>query len=294
MMSRNFSGSRDYSTISPSAKVLLLMKGHTGIPFAREAATLISRPDVFVPDFERKDFRYWARVVHFESRYQQVNTLLADITPGNILELSSGFSFRGLQLSREQQVHFIDTDLPDLIAVKQPLLAALQEDLPPAKGKLEIQPLNALDEQAFLATTARFGPGPLTIINEGLLMYLGMEEKRQLCAIIRKALQQRGGYWITADIYLKDEVRFAGLFPKDELQQFLEEHRIEDNKFESLEAAAAFFQQEGFVIDREAEPDFTTTDGLPYLVASAPEGLLEQLSSGGRRIQTTWRLKLAD
>lgn len=293
-MNSDSSANRDYATISPSAKVLLLMKGHTGIPFAREAARLISLPDHFVPDFERKDFGYWARVVHFESRYQQVNALLDDIHPSHILELSSGFSFRGLQLSTEQEVHFIDTDLPDLIAAKRPLLEALQAGLPETRGKLEMQPLNALQETDFRAITDRFAPGPLTIINEGLLMYLNTEEKKQLCAIIRNILQERGGYWITADIYLKDEARFAGLQPKDELQQFLEAHRIDDNKFDSLEAAADFFRGEGFEIDREAEPDFGSTDALQYLVASAPAELLEQLQSGGRRIQATWRLKLAE
>ncbi len=56
---------RNYNTISPSAKVLLLMKGHTDIPFARQAAGLISLPETFRPDFTRKDFSFWARVAHF-------------------------------------------------------------------------------------------------------------------------------------------------------------------------------------------------------------------------------------
>ena len=31
---------RNYNTISPSAKSILLMKGHTNIPFARQTAEL--------------------------------------------------------------------------------------------------------------------------------------------------------------------------------------------------------------------------------------------------------------
>ena len=36
---------RDYNTISPSAKSLLLMKGLTNIPFAKEAAQLLIDQD---------------------------------------------------------------------------------------------------------------------------------------------------------------------------------------------------------------------------------------------------------
>lgn len=36
---------QSFDTISPSAKALLLLKGHTNIPFARQAAEIISRPE---------------------------------------------------------------------------------------------------------------------------------------------------------------------------------------------------------------------------------------------------------
>jgi len=63
------STNRNYNTISPSAKSLLLMKGHTNIPFARETAELIKYPEKFNPDFSKKDMTFWARVVHFENRH---------------------------------------------------------------------------------------------------------------------------------------------------------------------------------------------------------------------------------
>jgi len=45
---------RNFNTISPSAKWILLMKGHTNIPFARQTAELISYPEKFNPDFTKK------------------------------------------------------------------------------------------------------------------------------------------------------------------------------------------------------------------------------------------------
>lgn len=284
---------RDYTSISPSAKVLLLMKGHTDIPFARQAAGIVSRPETFTPDFTKKDFGFWARVAHFESRYQQVDNLLYAVSGRNILELSSGYSFRGLALTGKQDVHFIDTDLPDLITPKEQITTELRKDLPEPKGKLEILPLNAMDEQAFQAIISRFDPGPVTIINEGLLMYLNQEEKEKLCRIIRSVLQERGGYWITADIYLKTNTRHQAITPDDELQEFLDQHRIEENKFESLEVAEAFFKENGFIVDQEAALDFSTVGSVQYLVATIPPDKLESLSAAGR-IQAAWRLKLAD
>lgn len=284
---------RNYTTISPSAKVLLLMKGHTDIPFARQAAGIISSPETFIPDFTKKDFGFWARVAHFESRYQQVDNLLHAVSCKNILELSSGYSFRGLSMTNEQEVHFIDTDLPELITAKEQITTELRKELPEPKGQLETLPLNAMDEQAFKAIISRFESGPVTIINEGLLMYLDQAEKEKLCGIIRSVLQERGGYWITADIYLKTNTRHHAITPDDEFQEFLDQHRIEENKFESLEAAEAFFKENGFIVDQEAELDFSTVGSVKYLLGTIPPDKLESLSAAGR-IQAAWRLKLAD
>jgi hypothetical protein len=37
----------------------------------------------------------------------------------NILELSSGFSFRGLETTKQKGFYYIGTDLPDVIATKK-------------------------------------------------------------------------------------------------------------------------------------------------------------------------------
>lgn len=63
---------RDFNTISPSAKSILLMKGYTSIPFAKETAKLISYPNDFILDYDNKDISFWGRVLHFESRYLSI------------------------------------------------------------------------------------------------------------------------------------------------------------------------------------------------------------------------------
>ncbi|WP_183562613.1 hypothetical protein [Mucilaginibacter sp. SP1R1] len=283
---------RDYSTISPSARGLLMLKGLTDIPFALEAAKLISEPENYQRDFSIKDVGFWARVLHFESRYKSINQLLATVPVKNIMELSSGFSFRGLNTVINDDVHYIDTDLPEVIASKLNLLTALLTHNAAPKGILETLPLNALHEDDFASITDRFAQGKVVIVNEGLLVYLDTQEKRKLCQNIRAVLQKRGGYWITADIYVKTEKKFQNISPDDKLQQFFKEHRIEENKFNSFAEAKEFFKSEGFVIDKEATADHQASGSLKYLLASASNEQLEGLHKAGN-IRASWRLQLA-
>ncbi|MBS1662551.1 MAG: class I SAM-dependent methyltransferase [Bacteroidetes bacterium] len=285
--------SRNYSTISPSARALLLMKGLTPIPFARQAAELIEYPTPYVPDYSVRMPGLWARVVHFEVRYLSINQLMpAEFT--NILELSSGFSFRGLALADNSNVYYIDTDLPELIETKTHLVTQLLAASPGTPiGHYELRPLNALDEEAFNAVIDSFPEGPLLIVNEGLLMYLGVEEKQRLCGLIRRALLKRGGYWITADVYIKRSRRVDDpeLALGDTLKQFLEQHKVDDNMFNSFDEAREFFSSMGFVIDKEAEPDYSSVTSLPHFLASASPGLLTRLRQHPTRMHMTWRLK---
>jgi len=282
---------RNYNTISPSARVLLLMKAHTTIPFAREAATLILAPEPFEPDFTTPRPGFWIRVMHFEARYWSINQLLPDDV-SNILELSSGFSLRGLALATDRPVYYIDTDLPDLIATKQPLVDALAG---PLRGHYELRPLNALDSTTFNKIVNEFPAGPITIVNEGLLVYLGIEEKRQLCRQIRIALSERGGYWITADIYLnRDLPEDPELSKGDSFREFLEQHNVKANMFSSFEEAESFFASEGLVIDKEFEPDYMSLTSLPHFLASASPELLQRIRTNFQgKMHTTWRLKIS-
>jgi O-methyltransferase involved in polyketide biosynthesis len=284
---------RNYNTISPSAKSLLLLKGLTAIPFARQAAELLMHPLKYIPDFTNTDFLFWARVVHFENRYWSIDQLLPDLSIQNILELSSGFSFRGLEVTRREAIHYIDTDLPEIIAQKKEFLAALDGGDLNRKGKLETLPLNALDEKQFAETINHFPDGQIVIVNEGLLMYLNPEEKEKLCAIIHKTLKQRGGYWITADIYIKGGPDRKSLKIDDKSNQFFEQHRIEDNKFDSMASAKEFFRKAGFIIDQEAVPDYTKLCSLNYMLKNAGPEQSERLKKAGK-IHATWRLKIID
>jgi O-methyltransferase involved in polyketide biosynthesis len=283
---------RDYSTISPSARSLLMMKGLTNIPFARQAAEQMVYPETYRPDFDNKELLFWGRVLRFEDRYWSIDQLLADKPVKNILELSSGFSLRGLEAVIRQEVHYIDTDLPAVIAMKKNFVAALQKNEPSPIGVLEIAPLNALDAEAFGQIVGRFPEGPLAIVNEGLLMYLNEGEKQQLCRVIHQTLKERGGYWITADIYIKRPPEEGELKMNDRLSLFLDQHRVWENMFDSFDTAKEFFEKAGFVVEKEAVADQSKLTALPRVMELVtPEQLTKFANIPKPRV--TWRLSPA-
>lgn len=370
--------SHDPSSISPSAYTLLLMKRHTAIPYVRQAADLVENklrqagsagpnpapPNATdhdapgarladIPQFSTDPAGYAIFLLHFEDRYWSIDQLMADLPITNYLELSSGFSFRGLDLSRHKPVYYIDTDLPGLIAVKQTLVdtlianehspgnstaatvpgttsnstaAASSNPTPnvapaatPPQGHYELLPLDVLDSAAFAATVARFPPGPLVILNEGLLVYLDTTQKEQLCTNIRNALAARGGYWITADIYIRDPadknpeanknqtanqaadnsqaanaIQAAENNPAaTQWQAWKTQFQIEQKKFADFDEARNFFTRMGFKIDKEATPDYPRLTSLPFIRNITGPQFLENLRKRDRlRLRTTWRLTL--
>src|SRR6478609_11660390 len=168
MITRQSDAARDYSTISPSALSLLLMKSGSSIAFAKQAATLLwkdSVPDELAHALTAENAR--RRLRHFENRYRSLDRLIAQANCPNVLEIGAGLSFRGLELARTSPTHYVDTDLPALATLKAELVARLHPE--PLLGTLRVQALDALDAEAFEKTVASMPDGPLAIANEGLL-----------------------------------------------------------------------------------------------------------------------------
>jgi O-methyltransferase involved in polyketide biosynthesis len=281
----------DFNSISPSAKGLLLTKAITTIPFAREAADLLWDLDTLKDKLREKlSKESFGWLLHFENRYRTIDALLSPLENRNILEIASGFSFRGLHLCIHEDIVYIDTDLPDFITTKQQLVDKLREQHGiGSTGTLRLMPLNVLDEAAFTHVVDQFPPGPVTIVNEGLLMYLDDTEKRQLCAIIHAVLKKRGGCWITGDIYLKkgeDEHKLV----HREASDFLAMHKVEEKKFESYGSAEAFFRECGFSI---AAKEIVAYDQLSALRFIENRNIPAEIVKSWFTTRQTWKMKTA-
>ena len=250
MNSETQGAARDYSTISPSAKSLLLMKAQSTIAFAKEAAALLFGD--IVPE-ELGDAAQIAgaksRLRHFEARYRSLDILLEEAGCSRVLEIGAGLSFRGLELARTRDTFYLDTDLPEIVALKAELVAKMHPA--PLTGTLRLQALNALDSAAFRAAIEDVPAGPIAIANEGLLPYLDQEEKTRLAENVRSALRDRGGVWLTADVYVRHQKGAAPTVGYGRSRKFLEQHRVEENKFSDWEAAEKFFTMNGFSVARK-------------------------------------------
>jgi hypothetical protein len=101
---------------------------------------------------------------------------------------------------------------------------------------------------------------------------------------------ERRGYWITADIGLKNKEAKLGLKYNDEIKEFNEQHNTEDNSFESFKEAEMFFKGMGFEIDKEAKIKYSEMSSFKYMIKSMTLRHLFKVRKGGK-IQATWRLK---
>ncbi len=285
-----------FDSISPSAKSLLLTKALTTIPFAKEAAGLIWGDNSIQYAQERlSSIGFLLRLIHFEKRYWSVDNALAEIGIKNILEFSSGFSFRGLSMCMDPSVCYIDTDLPQIIENKKIIVQELTKkfcNYP--TDNLFLQALNILDEDAFAEIINRFSTGPIAVVNEGLLVYLDEGQKRKLCAIIHNILGERNGYWITADIYIKKGTQNEVIedFYDEKGKRFLTEHHVEENKFENFKEAEIFFKNCGFDIYKKIETSAVQLSSLKLLknIPSLKVGDIK----GRKKIRETWILKISD
>jgi O-methyltransferase involved in polyketide biosynthesis len=249
MMLEGAGSARDYTTISPSALSLLLLKSKLRIPFAQRASELLwpnSPPDALMRALTQDNAQ--RRMKHFEIRYHSLDTLLAEAALPRVLEIGGGLSFRGLELARTSDTFYVDTDLPDIIQLKSELVAKLHPA--PLVGTLRVQALDALDSDAFDTTVDGVPRGPLAIANEGLLMYLDEDEKACLAANVRKALLARGGVWLTADVYIRNSRPDPASFTNQASREFLKRHGVEEKKFVDFDAATKFFSENGFEITR--------------------------------------------
>jgi O-methyltransferase involved in polyketide biosynthesis len=250
---RPLTAQRDFSAISPSAKALLMVKAQTSLPFARQAAEVLWGASA-VQEAERETASTpWAagRRDHFEQRARSIDAAIEVVGSPRILELAAGLSFRGLDMAaRRGDTFYLDTDLPEIASTKANLVARLHPT--PLLGTLLVRPVDALEPNALRAAVDLMPPGPIAIVQEGLLMYLDDAEKTALATSVREVLLARGGAWVTADVYVRSGIRPN----RDErTTKFLEQHRVEEKKFASFVAAASFFEAHGFAITRRLSPE---------------------------------------
>jgi O-methyltransferase involved in polyketide biosynthesis len=203
----------DASLISVTAKLAAYYRQFSDIPFATEVAKRIGADEAFdrilrEHGLERDKLTFYAPM--FEARYKSITQLILESGASQVLELASGYSLRGLDLTRNHALRYIDTDLPDVVAVKLGLLEDIRQhhEIPPSAQHV-VTPADALDfEQVRAAVAVLDQRRPLTVLCEGLIMYLSKQETERLATNVHGLLAEfAGGSWITPDFTFRAEAR---------------------------------------------------------------------------------------
>jgi O-methyltransferase involved in polyketide biosynthesis len=244
----------DFDKISPTAFGASLCRQFTDIPYAKEFAKLIEIQGLADPTLSQHVGKAFPGIVNLEARYKAISQVIADHPISQVLELASGFLPRGMAMSSNPNITFIESDLQRVIHCKQQLVLQLIEDRP----NLYFLEIDATSHPNQLMQSANYFriEQPVLVLCEGLLMHLTLLEKQRVCANVFEILLRHGGVWITSDFAfkagliqslqsLKDNPVFA-----PQMQATL--NFTSNDDFQMLEQAEQFICDQGFRVEKHS------------------------------------------
>lgn len=249
-----------FEKISPTSLMLAYARQFTDIPYSKElsqlvnAQTFIEQLDAAVEQFQgHKLDRPVETAALFEARYKGINQLMAEFPSQQVLELASGLLPRGMTFSEDSNNVFIESDLPAVIAQKQQLVKQLIGNRP----NLHFENIDATSQSSQFCVNANYldSQKPITVVCEGLLMYLTLEQKQQVFNNVRELLQVYGGVWITHDLTTKENLnhrwKVSPTWHKfEETVNKMTETAITDTHFDNFEHIQQFATEQGFKVNK--------------------------------------------
>ncbi len=262
------------SRISVTAKVSAYYRKFSDIAFAAEVAALIGADEAFAEiarehALEPDKLTFYAPM--FEARYKSITQLIAESGATQILELASGYSLRGLDLTATGSLHYVETDLPEVVATKRELLDDVRRRHDIAPRPLHVvMAADVLDLGQLQRAAAGFDRGrPLVILCEGLVGYLTREETGCLTRNVHRLLGEfTGGTWIVPDFAFKTEI---GSLPPERIRlreaiTGVTARQLDASAFEDGDELAAFLRGVGFAMQVcsqvDKTPSFSTLAAL--------------------------------
>jgi O-methyltransferase involved in polyketide biosynthesis len=244
-----------FDRISPTALMVAHARQFTNIPYSQELATLVDARSAFDQLLSQSSELPLDMAVMIEGRYKAINQVMADFAPTQILELASGLLPRGMAMSGNPNLIFVESDLPLMIDRKQKLVKELVGKRP----NLRFAAIDATAQPSQFPAGADFWQPdqPITILCEGLLMYLDQAEKQRMFANVRQLLQVYGGVWITSDLidleslHRRREISPALRQVGAMIEQISERSKTECY-FDTFEQVQQFADQQGFQIQRQS------------------------------------------
>jgi O-methyltransferase involved in polyketide biosynthesis len=270
--------------ISITAKLSAYYRQFSDIAFASEVAALIGAEDAYAKlardyDLDRDQLTSYAPM--FEARYKSVSELIRKSGASQLLELACGYSMRGLDLTRSGALHYVETDLPGIISIKQELLEEVRRrhHIAPSP-RHHVTVADALDvEQLRVASRGLDPRQPLLVLCEGLMGYLTRAETERVATNIRALLgEHRGGSWIVPDFTFVAELRNL---PPERLRlrtavTGITQRQLDASAFEDPDDLVSFFGGIGF--DTRVASQIAETPSFASLASlGLPASLLDRL-----------------
>lgn len=266
-------------------------RAQSDIPHSREVARIVQGEDTTQQLMGKQMTSVMAQYspMVFEARYKAINRGLKLCKSRNVMELACGLSPRGFGVVNAGFT-YVGADLPNMIAESAPLMTSIAVHDGIGTDHLFYEAVNVLDPAQMKWAAQHFQGQRFDICNEGLLMYLNLEEKTTLCANIHALLYPANGSWITTDIEfhllraqllnsVNTEVREMYKSAIADISDRVGRDMM-NNEFIQVEDAEAFFDEAGF--DYQRFPFYDGSYGLSTMEQApeyAREPLLEVLSS---------------
>lgn len=243
-----------FEKVIPTAWMVAYRRTFSDIPFSQEIFEKLEeiRKRNNYEDIS-SDLKKPELAPQFEARHKLIDKLIYQSNSDQILELASGFSSRGLSMSKKDNFNYVEMDLPSVIKEKEQIIKEIAKNKEfEVPENLHFESGNVLDFKNFEKATKHFEKSkPVTIINEGLLRYLNFQEKAKVAGNIQKILKEFGGSWITSDISLRKIFSKENKVMNDHIKKIsaLTGKDIVGNRFETEEEARNFFEKLGFSIE---------------------------------------------
>ncbi|MBE9216517.1 class I SAM-dependent methyltransferase [Plectonema cf. radiosum LEGE 06105] len=245
-----------FDKISPTSLMVAYARQFTDIPYSKELSQLVNA-EAFVEQLETAVEQFQGQKLDrpvetaalFEARYKAINKLMSEFSSKQVIELASGLLPRGMTFSCDSNNIFIESDLPAMINRKQQLVKQLVGD----RSNLYFVPIDATSQPSQFPLNADYldSQKPITVICEGLLMYLTLKQKQQVFSNVRELLQVYGGVLITPDLVTKEDLKLrwqiSPTWEKFELTvNKMTETSLEDGYFDNIEEVKQFAAEQGF------------------------------------------------
>ncbi len=239
-----------YEHVGPTAKMVAYMRTFSDIPYSEQISSMTKSEEVVTKQYGDQREQFQKRAPVLEARFKAVSRLVDQVGSRNILELASGISPRGLIMTEDSAVTYVETDLPEMLHEKADLIRDVLGAQNVVRTNLHVMEVDAVNREQ-LQEAVNLTSGEITIAQEGLFVYMPRRDQEKVARNVLGILRDRGGAWIT-DVALKLEMTQHRDSKRKAMVSALQQEiniNLYKNAFADDAEVQSFFESTGFFIE---------------------------------------------